>query len=108
VCAVRTPSDPDRIWHEVALDEAALAQGRLYEIHDPVTGRVLGVRETLAGAFTDARPIGETLAAETAVQLAINGEGHREFSVRVHVRDQDTGAHLAALGLVLPTAPPGF
>lgn len=79
--------DPD----EIALDEAVLTTGPLYEIDDPCTGRVMVVRDALLAAFAAAELILAGLAEQTALQLAANGEGHRNFPVRVHIRDIDTG-----------------
>ena len=78
---------------EIALDEAALLDGVLYEIYDPDFGGVLAVRDTLAAAYHAAEQIAYGLAERTRRQLCANDEGHRDFWIRIHVRDQDTGEH---------------
>lgn len=86
---------------EIALDEAALYDGPLYEIHDPDTGRVLAVRDNLPAAQYAAERIAHELADQTRRQLAANGEGHSDFWIRVHVRDQDTAADLGGTGVAV-------
>jgi nucleotide-binding universal stress UspA family protein len=94
-------ADPAAAAVEIALDEAALLDGPLYEIHDPDTGRVLAVRDTLLAAHRAAEELAHELVELTYRQLAVNGEGHGEFWIRVHVRDQDTGENLGGVGIAL-------
>jgi hypothetical protein len=90
---------------QIALDEAACTRGRLYEIHDLDMDRALAVRDELAAALTAA----EDIAAETAVrvrdELAANGEGHRDFWIRLQVRDQDTGQPHRQVALAVSEEP---
>ncbi|MGQ0846512.1 MAG: hypothetical protein ACT4QF_20505 [Sporichthyaceae bacterium] len=86
---------------EIALDEAALLDGPLYEVHDPDTGRVLAVLDTLPAAHRVAERIAHELVELTCRQLAANGEGHADFWIRVHVRDQDTAENLCGVGICI-------
>lgn len=87
---------------EIARDEAALLDGSLYEIHDPDSGRLLAVRDTLPAAHHAAELIAHELAELARRQLAANGEGHSDFWIRVHVRDQDTGQESGGVGVAVP------
>jgi hypothetical protein len=85
------PGVPD----EVALDEAALLAGSLFEVHDEHMGRVLAVRDTLTSAIAAAGHLAARLVEETQAQLAANGEGHPGLlPITLTVRDADTGAPL--------------
>ena len=85
------PCPPD----DVALDEAALLVGCLFEVHDDHTGRVLAVRDTLTGAVAAAHHAATGLVEETQAQLAANGEGHPgRLPITLTVRDADTGEPL--------------
>ncbi|MGQ0846536.1 MAG: hypothetical protein ACT4QF_20630 [Sporichthyaceae bacterium] len=95
------PTTDPTVGREIALDEAALADGPLYEVHDPETGRVLAVRGTLPAAHRAAEQIACDLAELTRRQLAANGEGHGDFWIRVHVRDQDTTEDLGGVGVAV-------
>lgn len=86
---------------EIGLDEAALLDGPLYEIYDPDTGRVVGVCDIVLAAHHGVEQIVYDLAEQTRRQLAANGEGHTDFWIRIHVRDQDTGQHHGGAGVAV-------
>lgn len=68
----------------------------MYEIRiDEPEGPVLAVHDDAAAALVGMNRIGD----ETMSQLAANGEGHKEFWLRLAVRDTSTGEDVAWAGI---------
>ena len=72
----------------------------MYETHDGDTGHVLARYDTIAEAIADAERLADLIEA----QLIANGEGHRDFWIRLPIYDAD-GAYVAASSYGLASRP---
>ena len=73
----------------------------MYETHDGDTGHVLARYDTIAEAIADTERLADLIEA----QLLANGEGHRDFWIRLPIYDADTGAYIAASSYGLAARP---